>query len=128
MRGQRGFKRTMRGQRGFRGNKIWPEYLKVVTELPRSNEEENQTYLSSFIRSQTLHPATKLTDLISKLWINKTSNGVSVTSCLMWNLQHNDRILCSNIWGYCKNKRVYYGIRRAGYQGVAMIRGLTFTL
>jgi hypothetical protein len=83
MRGQRGFKRTMRGQMGFRPNKIWPEYVKVETELPCANEKENQTYLSSFIRSQTLHPATKLIDLISKLWINKTSNGVSVTSCLM---------------------------------------------
>jgi hypothetical protein len=57
----------MRSQRGFKRNKIWSDYIKVVIELLRSNEEENQTYLSSFITSQILHPAAKLIDLISKL-------------------------------------------------------------
>lgn len=61
----------MKGQRGLKRNKIWPDYVKLVMELLRSNEEENQTYLPSFITSQILHPATKLIDLISKLWINK---------------------------------------------------------
>jgi len=61
----------MRGQREFKSNKVWPDYVKVVVERLRSNEEENQTYLTSFIKSQILHPATKLIDLISKLLINK---------------------------------------------------------
>jgi len=61
----------MRGQRGSNVTKYGRIMLKVVIELLGSNEEENQTYMSRFIISQILHPATKLIDLISKLWINK---------------------------------------------------------